>query len=447
MKVHYPLRKLFVAMSATASVTAYAGDDQAAEAGFVEGASLTVDLKNYYFNHDRHNGQQDSKEWAQGFIGVFQSGFTQGPVGFGVDAIATLGVKLDGGGGSGGSSILPTTAPNPAKDNLYGKAPDSFSSAGGAVKMKAFDTVLKAGDMLLNNPVIAGGATRMLPMTFRGVSLTNNSIDHLILDAGQVSFNKLFNQSGNSRLGTYYGTLPDGQKSQHMSWMGASYNGVPGMTTSLYASQLKDIWSQYYYDLDYVWQVSEQLSLNPGFHYYHTQDSGKALYGSINNNTFSVHLGMTLENQTLIASMQKVNGNTPFDYILDGDSIYLDNSQQWSDFNAPGEKSWKLQYIYDFAGWGLSGLTSSISYIRGTMDLTKATTAVDSGYSYYNPDGRDAKHWERDADIKYTVKGGAAKNLSVRLRWATNRGGDGYKAVDHNADEYRVIVDYPINIF
>lgn len=149
---------------------------------------------------------------------------------------------------------------------------------------------------------------------------------------------------------------------------------------------------------------------------YHTQDSGKALYGSIDNNTFSVHLGMTLGNQTLIASMQKVNGNTPFNYILDGDSIYLDNSQQWSDFNAPGEKSWKLQYVYDFAGWGLSGLTSSISYIRGTMDLTQATTAADSGYSYYNPDGRDAKHWERDADIKYTVQGGAAKYLSVRLR-------------------------------
>jgi hypothetical protein len=45
------------------------------------------------------------------------------------------------------------------------------------------------------------------------------------------------------------------------------------------------------------------------------------------------------------------------------------------------------------------------------------------------------------------VQGGPATDLSVRLRWATSRGGDGYKAVDHNADEYRVIVDYPINVF
>jgi hypothetical protein len=106
-----------------------------------------------------------------------------------------------------------------------------------------------------------------------------------------------------------------------------------------------------------------------------------------------------------------------------------------------------LQYAYDFAGWGMPGLTSSLSYTRGTMDLTKATTATDSGYSYYNADGSDAKHWERDADVKYVVQGGPAKNLGVRLRWATNRGGDGYKTVDHNADEYRVIVDYPIDVF
>lgn len=56
-------------------------------------------------------------------------------------------------------------------------------------------------------------------------------------------------------------------------------------------------------------------------------------------------------------------------------------------------------------------------------------------------------HWERDVDIKYVVQQGPAKNLGLRLRWSTNRSNDGYKTVDDNSDEYRVIVDYPINIF
>ncbi len=439
-----------MALTAAMSANAFADNNSTdtSKDGFVEGSSFNLDLKNYYFNHDRHDGKQDSKEWGQGFIGVFESGFTRGPVGFGIDANAMLGLKLDGGGGSGGTSILPTTAPNPNKNNLYGDAPESFSSAGGALKMRAFDTVLKVGDLFLNNPVIAGGATRLLPMTFRGFSLTNTSVDHLKLDAGQVSFDKLFNQSGNGRIGTYYGTLPDGRQSKHMDWAGATYTGIPGVTSSLYASQLKDIWNQVYYDLDYTWALNSLVSLNPGFHYYHTQDSGQALLGTIDNNTYSLHFGVTVGNQTLTTSFQKVNGNTPFDYIQDGDSIFLDNSQQYSDFNAPGEKSWKLQYGYDFVGWGAPGLTSAVSYTRGTMDLTKATTAADSGYgSYYNADGSDAKHWERDVDLKYVVQSGKAKNLSVRLRWATDRGGDGYQTVDHNIDEYRVIVDYPINVF
>jgi len=37
--------------------------------------------------------------------------------------------------------------------------------------------------------------------------------------------------------------------------------------------------------------------------------------------------------------------------------------------------------------------------------------------------------------------------ISMRFQWATNRGSNGYSAVDRDVDEYRVIVDYPINVF
>lgn len=452
MKSTFRFSPLFVALAATMSAGAYADDTTTAVAskdGFIDGSTLTLDLKNYYLSHRRHNGENNSVEWGQGFTGIFESGFTQGTVGFGLDVNAMLGLKLDGGGGTGGSSILPTTRATKA-GNQYGDAPDSFSSAGAAVKMRAFGTVVKAGDIFLNNPVIAGGASRMLPMTFRGFEATNTSFDHLTLDAGQVSFDKLFNQSGNNRIGTYYGTAVGGEEAKHMDWAGATYTGIPGVTTNLFASQLKNIWDQYYYDLDYTYKVNDLISVNPGFHYYRTQSSGQEIFGKIDNNTFSIHLGVTVGYHTVTASMQKVNGNTPFDYIQDGDSIFLDNSQQWSDFNSPGEKSWKLAYLYDFAGLGVPGLTTGISYTRGTADLTKATQ--DTASAYYNAyggntDGKDAMHWERDVDIKYVVQQGPAKNLGLRLRWSTNRSNNGYEPVDGNSDEYRVIVDYPINIF
>ncbi|POA28365.1 outer membrane porin, OprD family [Pseudomonas sp. GW460-R15] len=439
MSITLKLSPLFIAMAATMAANVQAADDSSRE-GFVEGASLKLNARNYYLNRNRQQQTNDNIEWGQGFLGIFESGYTQGPVGFGVDANAMLGLKLDGGGGTGGSSILPISDDN-------GKAPGSFSSAGGALKMRALDTELKAGDLFLNNPVIAGGMSRMLPQTFRGVSLTNHSFDGWLIEGGQASFTKPYNQSGHQRIGTSYGKLADGDKSQHLNWAGVAWSGLPGLTSSLYASELKDIWNQYYYDLDYTYAVNELVSLNPGLHYYHTQDTGDALLGKIDNNTYSLHFTVGVGSHSVTAAYQRVNGNTPFDYIAQGDSIFLDNSQQYSDFNGPNERSWKLKYAYDFAGVGVPGLTSAVSYSRGTLDLTKVDPNSRGYASFYNEAGKNAKHWERDVDLKYVVQGGTAKDLAVRLQWATNRGGNGYGALDTDTDEYRVIVDYPLNVF
>ncbi|MBD9457268.1 OprD family porin [Pseudomonas sp. PDM05] len=440
MKNSLTFTPLFLAITATIAPPTQAAGSPPAD-GFVEGSHLSVNTRNYYMNRDRRDiHTDDSKEWGQGFLGTFESGYTQGTVGFGLDAHAMLGLKLDGGGGTDGSSILPYGSGN-------GKAPGSFSTAGGTLKMRALDTELKAGDLFLNNPVIAGGMTRMLPQTFRGVTLANHSLDGWLFEGGQASFTKLYNQSGHQRIGTSYGALPSHTDAQHMNWAGVSFSGMPGLTSNLYASELKDVWNQYYYDLDYTYALNDLVSLNPGLHYYHTQDTGQSLLGNIDNNTYSLHFSVGVGHHSVTAAYQRVNGNTPFDYIAQGDSVYLDNSQQYSDFNGPNERSWKLKYAYDFSGLGMPGLTSAVSYISGKTDLT-SVDPQSRGYSrWYSAEGKDAKHWERDIDLKYVVQGGKAKDLAVRLQWATNRGSNGYSAVDNDVDEYRVIVDYPINVF
>ncbi|RON46536.1 porin [Pseudomonas frederiksbergensis] len=439
MSFSLKLSPMFIAIAATMATNTQAADESSRE-GFVEGSSLNLNARNYYMNRNRHQNTDDNIEWGQGFLGKFESGFTPGTVGFGIDAHAMLGLKLDGGGGTDGSSILPISDGN-------GKAPGSFSTAGGTLKMRAFDTELKAGDLFLTNPVIAGGETRMLPQTFRGVSLTNHSFDGFLIEGGQASFTKPYNQSGRTRIGTSYGSLADGDESQHLNWAGVAWSGLPGLTSSLYAAELKDIWNQYYYDLDYTYAVNDLISLNPGLHVYHTQDTGDALLGNIDNNTYSLHFTVGVGNHSVTAAYQRVNGNTPFDYISQGDSIFLDNSQQYSDFNGPNERSWKLKYAYDFVGLGLPGLTSAVSYSRGETDLTKVDPDSKGYASWYSADGKHAKHWERDIDLKYVVQGGKAKDLALRLQWATNRGGNGYGALDQDTDEYRVIVDYPLNVF
>lgn len=92
------------------------------EHGFLADTSLNVLERNFFLDNDYrtgHAGQSYRQEWAQGFIANLQSGFTQGTVGFGVDAHAFYGLKLDSGKGRAGTGCcrwamtgeLPTIIP------------------------------------------------------------------------------------------------------------------------------------------------------------------------------------------------------------------------------------------------------------------------------------------------------------------------------------------------
>ena len=102
-----PLSALALAVSAAISLPALASE-QSESKGFVEDASATLLLRNAYFNRDFKDGAADAKTWGQGFIGTFESGFTQGTIGFGVDAYGLLGVKLDSGRGRNYSAFFDT---------------------------------------------------------------------------------------------------------------------------------------------------------------------------------------------------------------------------------------------------------------------------------------------------------------------------------------------------
>ncbi len=48
------------------------------------------------------------EEAGLGLKAIYESGFTQGTVGFGVDAFGLQGIKLDSGGGRHGNTMFPT---------------------------------------------------------------------------------------------------------------------------------------------------------------------------------------------------------------------------------------------------------------------------------------------------------------------------------------------------
>ena len=141
------------------------------QAAFIEDAEGSLSLRNFYMNRDYrdsglpgapvHKGKTQSKseDWGQGFMLRLQSGYTEGTVGVGVDALGLVGVKLDSGGGTGGTGTL-------VRSRHTGKSADNHGFVGFTGKAKVSETVLTVGTHEPVLPIAFRNDTRMLPQTF-----------------------------------------------------------------------------------------------------------------------------------------------------------------------------------------------------------------------------------------------------------------------------------------
>lgn len=421
---------------------------EATAEGFIEGSTLSVLNRNFYFNRDNrdsaaptHNPDKQpdngySEAWAHAVISRFESGFTQGTVGVGLDAFAMLGLKLDTGGGrNGGRSsfdVLPV--------DHDGQARDEYTKVGGAAKVRLFDTVLKVGDVFPANPVVAAGDSRLLPESFRGATLENTSIKDLTLQAGRLhAMSQPVSSDLRENFATFYGGPVD---SPWVAYGGGDYTLNEHVSVSLFSSRLKDVWNQYYAGTSLSWPLSDELALIGGFNYYKAVDEGQQRLGAFDNDIWSAKLGVRFGAHTLALSHQRNNGDDDFDYLRQSDSIFLDNSIQYSDFNSPKERSWMLRYDLDMAAYGIPGLSFMTRYAKGTnADYSNANAFYMRRDAEGNP-LTEQKRWERDIEVKYVVQTGAAKDLSLRVRQATTRA----TAFESDLDEVRLIVEYPLSI-
>lgn len=424
--------------------------DQAEAKGFVEGAALTETVKNYYFNRDNKDGGADQKDWTQGFLTNFTSGYTQGTVGVGIDAFGYLALKLDGGDGTSGSGNMSRSdSVDPFNDSR--DVNDSQGKAGAAIKFRISKTELKIGDQQPSTaPVFAVGGSRILPQSASGFQLQSSEIKDLDLEAGH--FYSATSQDKNSREGGLYSNY-SGIEANSIDYFGGKYGITDNLSASLYGAKLEDIWNQYYANVNLTTPLGGDTSLNTDFNIYRTTDTGDKDVGDISNTTFSLATALSfLKAHTFTLAFQKVNGDTPFDYIgvgknnRGGDSIFLANSIQYSDFNGPGEKSVQARYDLKMAEYGVPGLSFMVRYVKG-WDIDGTGLADNSQYRTRTGAplyGEDGEHHETNFEAKYVVQSGPAKDLSFRIRQAWHVANDDQGEGD--VKEFRLITEYPLNI-
>lgn len=249
----------------------------AQDQGFFEDSTTDLLLRNYYFNRDfRDPGAPKSNvnEWAQGFILKFNSGYTPGVVGFGVDAIAMLGLKLDSSRPASGSELLPVHAD--------GRAADNFSRAGVAAKARFSATEIKVGELMPDVPVLRYDDGRLLPQTFRGAMLVSKEIAGLGVQAGQYRSVSLRNSSNMQDLSAW---AAPGVMTDRFNYGGAEYRFNEQRTlVGVWHSQLKDIYQQSYFNVLHKQPVGDWV-LGANLGYFIDKDDGSARIGNVSSRT------------------------------------------------------------------------------------------------------------------------------------------------------------------
>ena len=419
MKPLFTLSSLCIALGATLLLPSLA---IAQKEGFVEGASATLQARNYYFSRDFSdivgpNQQSRAEEWAQGFILRASSGYTAGTVGVGVDLLGQLGIKLDSGGGRINTGLLPADSD--------GKAPDTYSRLGGALKLRLSETELKIGEQTPNLPVLTFSDIRLLPPTYQGASIVSREIDGLTLQAGQFRSGSLLNEAGDGKMYAKLGHQPrllPGAATDRFNYAGANYafNDQRTSVAAWYA-QLEDIYNQRYYNLKHSEPVGDWvLGANIGF--YDSTEDGDRLLGNIDNQALYTLLSARHGGHTFYLGYQAMYGDDAFPRVFNNVSP-LGNEVPTYEFAGADERSWQVRHDYDFATLGVPGLVTTVRYITGDN--------VDTGMGF------EGREWERDLDIGYTVQRGLLKDLNIRVRNVTAR--SNYRT---DINENRLVFNY-----
>ncbi|MBS9763288.1 OprD family porin [Pseudomonas mosselii] len=367
--------------------------------GFVDDGKLKLQLRNVYFNENFRDEQglspraaasakHERTEWAQGFLLDYQSGFTQGTLGVGLDALALVGVRLDSGRGRSGSGLLPV--------HDDGRAADEFSSAGLTAKARLGQTVIKHGTLLPKTPVLVYNDARLLPQTYQGTQLTSTDIDGLSLTAGHLDKFKLRDSSDSTGL---YLDGYSGNASGDFSYVGADYAVGKPLRLSYFHARLDGFYRQDFAGLVHDLPLAGGV-LTTDLRYFRSRDSGAAHGGAIDNDLYSGQLAYTHSGHTVGAGYQVLDGEAGLPYIS-GATVYSFSNVGIGKFIEEQEKTWMASYAYNFAAAGVPGLTFMTRYLSG--DNGRAGEA-------------GIKEWERDAELAYVVQGGPLKGLGVRLR-------------------------------
>ena len=398
--------------------------------GFLDDSKATLTLRNYYFDRDYKGTtpQNAAREWAQGGILKFTSGFTPGVIGFGLDATGMMGIKLDSSPDRSGTGLLP-------RDTQSRRAADEYSELGLAIKAKVSKSELQVGTISTFLPIAFASPTRLLPQTFRGVYLRSSDIENFSLHVGYLDrinyrdstdYQHMSVASANRR---FIATA----ESNEFIFAGGDYQLSPALTLKYYYASLDNIYQKNYGGFEYILDIGPG-KLKTDFRYYHAGEDGAARAGHVDNETTGVMFNYSIGAHTIGAGYMRLDGETAMPYLAGTEPLVVSEGFLSSEFLNPKERSWQALYSYNFAAAGVPGLKATVRYIKGT-NIELPTLGGDG-----------LTESERYLELAYAFQG-QLKGLSVRARNSIYRNDFSSAASFRDDNETRINIDYTMNLW
>ncbi|MFS2157258.1 OprD family porin [Pseudomonas sp. Pseusp122] len=395
---------------------------QAADAGFIEDSTAALTLRNFYINRNYVSDkatQGKAEEWSQAFILNYKSGFTQGPVGFGVDAIGMYALKLDGGRGTRGTQLLPV--------HDDGRPADDFGRLAIAGKARLSATELKVGEWMPTLPILRSDDGRSLPQTFRGAQITSREIENVTLYGGQLRGNSPRNDASMEEM--FLAQKP-GVTSDRFNFVGGEYTFNDKRTMlGTWNAELKDIYRQQLVQLIHSQPVGD-WTLVANIMGFIGKDEGRSLSGDLDNRTWSGLFSAKYGAHTFYVGLQKVSGQDGWMKVNGTSGGTLANDSYNSSYENANERSWQLRHDYNFVVLGVPGLTLMNRFIKGSDVHVDTLT--------------DAQERGRESELAYVFQSGALRELNIRWRNSTLRRDWG---TNTRFNENRLIINYPLSLF
>ncbi len=399
--------------------------------GLVADSHGTLTLRKYYMDRDyKDDGAKTSaREWAQGFMMNVESGFTPGKLGFGLDARALVGVKLDSSPDRSGTELLPVSARD-------GRAADEYSRLGLTGKMRFSQTTIKTGDVSIFLPFAFASPSRLLPQTFRGTTISSKELEGLTFNAGYIdrvnkrdssNYQPLAIASPNRRFN-------GAATSSHMAYAGGDYQLSRQLSLRAYHAEVDDLYTQN------TLALLHQLPLGDGtlttdLRSFFSRDTGSAKAGEVDNQNLSALVGYKLGGHSVSLGYMHSSGDTATPYLSGTELMGLSELTMSSDFLNAKERTWQAIYDYDFTAVGIVGLRSRLRYVRGD-NIELAALNAD-----------DRKEREFQMELGYVIQSGPLKNVSLLARKSIYRNDFPAGAAFRDENQTRFVVQYALPLW